>query len=653
VVEDEHGATGGASLANSSAPAADLAGRGVPEHSADTSPHDPPVAEAGPGTPAAEPGPGTPASESGPGTATAEAGRDGPAATGRHRRVFRRQPEPRRLPGPLGHRAVRALLAAQLVSAAGDQVARVAVAVLVYQLTGSTLITAGAYAMTYLPPLIGVRTAGRVGAAVGRRSVIIGTDLVRAVLIAVMALPGISLQGLFGLLAGATVLGPIYTAAHAGFLREHSVTGTAPQPGPARTAIVYQACQALGFLAGGVLVAALQPRHALVIDALTFVVSALVIDLLARPRAVASPAAATLSEPAARQRAGMAPAPGSGLRQPGQRAAATATRSGQPSALRAALRTMLTAHPGARIVARNRKLRILTMFGWLAGCYAVPECLAVPYARSLGGGPATAGLLMAAMPVGAGLGTLAVSGLFGRRDRMSLLSDRALLACLPLIACALRPPLWAVVALWMLSGVGASYQLEALAAFLRELPGAARGRRARAAAGHARPADRPRAAEHAAGSPAGQNGSHSPARPSGQDSPAGQIGPAARRSPAAVHGLGIATAGAAGGVSGGAPSAAGDPAARALAFVQGGMLTAQCAGFAAAGALAQLAGPSQAVAAAGLAGLVTAAFLARAWRRALLSPAKPRAGRAGIPGRRSARAGRGAGNRQASRSGSC
>ncbi|HEY2553554.1 MAG TPA: hypothetical protein VGI64_23585 [Streptosporangiaceae bacterium] len=598
------------------------------------------------------------------------------------------------------------LLAAQLLSAAGDQVARVAVAVLVYQLTGSALITAGAYAVTYLPPLIGVHTAGRLGAAIGRRSVIIGTDLVRAVLIAVLALPGIRLGGLFGLLAGVTVLGPVYAAAHARFLREHSATGTVPQPGPARTAVIYQMCQAAGFLAGGVLVAALQPRHALIIDALTFVVSALMIDLLARPLAGTPATATSSSEPATRRGSGVAGAAGlpgaeppdsrpphnDGHHNPGstshrdgtrsaaapepagtvqpahaaagepagrartsRRAAASSARPDRPSALRVALRTLLTAHPGARIVLRSRKLRILTMFGWLAGCYVVPECLAIPYARSLGGGPMTAGLLMAAMPVGAALGTLALSGLFGRRDRMSLLSDRAFLACLPLIACALRPPAWAVVTLWLLSGVGASYQLEALAAFLRELPGAARSRRARAAASHARSADRAATAGRTAAPTAGSAGQ---ADPAGQREPAGQHGswqndPAARRRQVAVRGLAIASAGAAGDVTGGAPGAAGYPAVRALAFVQGGMLTAQCAGFAAAGALAQLVGPAQAVAAAGLAGLVTAALLARAWRQALLSPGRPRTRRAGVPGRRSARDGRSARSRQASRSGSC
>lgn len=697
MVDHEHGATGGASLAHSSAPAAGLADRGAPEHSAVTSPHAIPSAIAGAGAPAAETGP------------------IGTAAAGRHRRVFRRQPDPGRAPRPLGHSAIRVLLAAQLLSAAGDQVARVAVAVLVYQLTGSALITAGAYAVTYLPPLIGVHTAGRLGAAIGRRSVIIGTDLVRAVLIAVIALPGIRLAGLFGLLAGVTVLGPIYAAAHARFLREQSTTGTVPRPGPARTAVIYQTCQAAGFLAGGVLVAALQPRHALVIDALTFVVSALVIDLLARPRAGTHATAAGFSEPATWHAPGSAGTPGSGAGLPGgqppdgqrpcgnghlgagsppqpegtrpaperapagrvqpghaaadapagrarmSRRAAATTRSDRPSALRVALHTLLTAHPGARIVVRSRKLRILTMFGWLAGCYVVPECLAIPYARSLGGGPMTAGLLMAAMPAGAALGTFALSGLFGRRDRMSLLSDRALLACLPLIACALRPPLWAVVTLWLLSGVGASYQLEALAAFLRELPGAARSRRARAAASHARSADRATAAGQAAAAttgPAGQGEPSGPGGLAGQSDPAGghgswQNGPAALRRQVAVQGLAIASAGAAGDVTGGAPGAAGYPAVRALAFVQGGMLTAQCAGFAAAGALAQLIGPQQAVAAAGLAGLVTAALLARAWRRALLSPGRPRTRRAGVPGRRSARDGRGARSREASRSGSC
>jgi len=50
------------------------------------------------------------------------------------------------------------------------------------------------------------------------------------------------------------------------------------------------------------------------------------------------------------------------------------------------------------------------LFGWLAAFVVVPEGLAVPYARALGGGPVTAGLLMAAVP-------FAALAAFGAGDR--------------------------------------------------------------------------------------------------------------------------------------------------------------------------------------------------------------------------------------------
>ena len=53
------------------------------------------------------------------------------------------------------HREYRGLWIAHGLSLAGDQLARVALAVLVFDRTGSALATAGAYAVTFLPWLVG------------------------------------------------------------------------------------------------------------------------------------------------------------------------------------------------------------------------------------------------------------------------------------------------------------------------------------------------------------------------------------------------------------------------------------------------------------------------------------------------------------------
>ena len=120
-------------------------------------------------------------------------------------------------------------------------------------------------------------------------------------------------------------------------------------------------------------------------------------------------------------------------------------------------------------------LRILVLFGWLAGFAVVPEGLAMPYARSLGGGAATCGLLMAALPAGTVVGGFVLGRLMRPSDRMRPMGWLAMLSCAPLLFALVRPPLPVVLLLWALAGAGAAYQLAAATAFVRALPrGAAR-----------------------------------------------------------------------------------------------------------------------------------------------------------------------------------
>jgi hypothetical protein len=105
------------------------------------------------------------------------------------------------------------------------------------------------------------------------------------------------------------------------------------------------------------------------------------------------------------------------------------------------------------------------LFGWLAGFYMVPEALAVPYPRALGGGPLTVGLLMAAMPAGAVAGIVAFTRATRPAARTQLLGWLAMLCCMPLAFSSLRQLLWAVRILWMLAGTGTAYQLVVAAAF--------------------------------------------------------------------------------------------------------------------------------------------------------------------------------------------
>ena len=109
------------------------------------------------------------------------------------------------------------------------------------------------------------------------------------------------------------------------------------------------------------------------------------------------------------------------------------------------------------------------LFGWLAGFYIVPEGLAAPYARSLHGSKLTVGLLMAAVPLGMVIGAFLLGRVTAPSARIRLMGWLAVLSCAPLIGSAWNPPLWAVLALWMLAGAGGAYQLAAAAAFVQAL----------------------------------------------------------------------------------------------------------------------------------------------------------------------------------------
>jgi len=82
----------------------------------------------------------------------------------------------------------RVLWFAQLLSIAGDQLARVALTVLVFDRTHSALWTGVTYAATYLPWILGITIAG-LADKYPRRTLMILSDLGRAALVMVMVIP--------------------------------------------------------------------------------------------------------------------------------------------------------------------------------------------------------------------------------------------------------------------------------------------------------------------------------------------------------------------------------------------------------------------------------------------------------------------------------
>ena len=331
----------------------------------------------------------------------------------------------------------RALWSAQLLSSAGDQLAQVTIGFVVYAKTGSPFLAALAYALTYLPSLLGGPVLAGLANALPRQQIMITLDLARAGLVALMALPGMPIPGLAALFFGTALLGTPFATARAGLLTD--VLPRAMRPaGQAIGQQTAQLGQVAGLLAGGGLVAAIGPYRALALDSLSFSLSAGILACWVRPRP--------------------APRPG-GLASPHGPHGPVGLPAGEITW--AALTTVFG----------TSALRVLVLFGWLAGFSMVPEGLAAPYAHTLGGGAPTVGLLLAAPPAGLLLGAFVLGRLVRPADRLRPMGWLAMLSCAPLIFCQVHPPAPVVALLWALAGAGGAYQLAAAAAFVRALPG--------------------------------------------------------------------------------------------------------------------------------------------------------------------------------------
>lgn len=329
----------------------------------------------------------------------------------------------------------QALWWALVLSIVGDQLARVALTLLVFARTHSAALTALTYALTFLPDLVGGPLLSGLADRYPRREVMVVADLARAVLVALMAIPGMPLVATCVLLVIVQLLASPFNAARSAVLPT-MLEGDHFVAGQAIVNITYQTGQLLGYVAGGVLVEFTGSHIALAIDAGTFLASALLI------------------------RTGTAARPASN-----GDTAGTGTRWATLKALRA----------GTELVWHNRNLRTLVELACLCGFYVVGEGLAVPYSHELHGGPLTAGLLFAAFPAGNAIGMVVLMRLAAPPTRLRLLGPLAVAACAALIICLSRPDLVLTLVVLALSGAAAAHQTVAAAAFVMAVPDAGRG----------------------------------------------------------------------------------------------------------------------------------------------------------------------------------
>jgi MFS family permease len=324
-------------------------------------------------------------------------------------------------------REFRALWFSEVLSVAGDRLALVALTLLVYDRTRSPLLSALVYASGYLPWVIGGLFLADLADRRSRRSVMVTCDVVRTVLVAVMTVPGVPLAALVALLFATTMFAPPFESARAAITPD-ILQGELYALATAVIQTTYLGAQVLGAAGGGLAVAFLGVRSALVIDAVTFAVSALLIGLGTRSRPAAAKPDAAATSPLGRMMGGL------------------------------------------RLVFGDRALRTLLLFGWLVMFYTIPEGIAAPYAARLGGGSIATGLVLASTVFSTSIATPLFTRFVRPRRRLAWMGPLAVLTCATLILTALRPGLAASLVIFSLSAVFGVYQLAANTAFVVRVP---------------------------------------------------------------------------------------------------------------------------------------------------------------------------------------
>src|SRR5262245_22233453 len=188
---------------------------------------------------------------------------------------------------PLRVPEFRYLWTAELLSVAGDQLARVALAVLVYARTSSASLTALTYALTFVPSLLGGLLLSDLADRFPRRRVLVATDVVRAVLAGVMAVPALPLPVLWGLVAVLSMAAAPFKAAQLAMIPTILTDDRNFRAGLSLRMVTAQTAQVVGFAAGGVLMTAVEPHIGLLLNAATFVASAVLVLAGVRDRPAA------------------------------------------------------------------------------------------------------------------------------------------------------------------------------------------------------------------------------------------------------------------------------------------------------------------------------------------------------------------------------
>ncbi|MGY1667160.1 MFS transporter [Geodermatophilus sp. SYSU D00696] len=339
-------------------------------------------------------------------------------------------------------REFRPLFGTYTLSTVGDELARVALTVVVYQRTDSPLLAALTFALSFLPWALGGPVLATLADRFPRHRVLIASDVARAGLVALMAIPGTPLPVLLVLLFAVSLCAPPFESARSALMAD-VLEGERYAVATSLTNVSLQVAQVVGFVAAGALVTALSPSVVLLLDAATFAVSALWLWL--------------------------------GL----QRRPAPVEPAGEPSSV------WRDAGEGLRLIGRSPRLVAIIGLLWTGTLFAnVAEGIAAPLTDDLGEGAAALGVLLAANPLGVTIGGLVVARLVGTARSERLMPVLVVLSLAPVLLAGLvalsagpgRGAYVLVVGLLFVAGLGASWTIPLNVAFVQAVPPAVRGR---------------------------------------------------------------------------------------------------------------------------------------------------------------------------------
>lgn len=336
----------------------------------------------------------------------------------------------------LRHREFRGLVVAQVASEWGDNIARVALASLVLARTDSAFLAVLAFVVSFVPAVFGSALLGSAADRLPRKVVLIGCDLARAVVIALLAFVAVEDTGVWAmlllLLVAETFTAP-FEAAHRAVVPDVLPDPRVCLAGTGLLRLLYQADQVIGIVAAGVVIALVGERAGLMLDVASYLISAVTLALTLRWR------------PATRE-------------------------VGDHTSLLADMRA------GWRLVFDDPSLRALVLLGWSAAVFLVaPEAVALAYARDDGAGPVVGAALMASLPAGAALGAWLV-GKLDPLEQVRSIVPLAVVACLPLLVTSVAPPWQLVLPLWFVSGVAQGFMVPLMTTVNLVAPAAMRGR---------------------------------------------------------------------------------------------------------------------------------------------------------------------------------